>query len=154
MKFRFIIKNSLKIALIIFGLVIAGCVGFTIYNLSVNGADAFSIVSLVLAFIVLLAICLLLINTSYTFTESYLKVSLGIMNQKIYYNDVLQIKNYVNQKEMFIIFRPRNAKTKDALSQIMVNVKPELFADFVDALKSKNSEIVYDEVNGHVSEEE
>lgn len=154
MKFRFIIKNSLKIALIIFGLVIAGCVCFTIYNLSVNGADAFSIVSLVLAFIVLLAICLLLINTSYTFTESYLKVSLGIMNQKIYYNDVLQIKNYVNQKEMFIIFRPRNAKTEDALSQIMVNVKPELFADFVDALKSKNSEIVYDEVNGHVSEEE
>ncbi len=154
MKFRFIIKNSLKIALIIFGLVIAGCVGFTIYNLSVNGADAFSIVSLVLAFIVLLAICLLLINTGYTFTESYLKVSLGIMNQKIYYNDVLQIKNYVNQKEMFIIFRPRNAKTKDALSQIMVNVKPELFADFVDALKSKNSEILYDEVNGHVSEEE
>lgn len=154
MKFRFIIKNSLKIALIIFGLVIAGCVGFTIYNLSVNGADAFSIVSLVLAFIVLLAICLLLINTSYTFTESYLKVSLGIMNQKIYYNDVLQIKNYVNQKEMFIIFRPRNAKTEDALSQIMVNVKPELFADFVDTLKSKNSEIVYDEVNGHVSEEE
>lgn len=154
MKFRFIIKNSLKIALIVFGLVIAGCVGFTIYNLSVNGADAFSIVSLVLAFIVLLAICLLLINTGYTFTESYLKVSLGIMNQKIYYNDVLQIKNYVNQKEMFIIFRPRNAKTKDALSQIMVNVKPELFADFVDALKSKNSEILYDEVNGHVSEEE
>ena len=154
MKFRFILKNSIKAALLVFGLILTACVGFTLFNLVSNGADAFSIVSLILSIVVLVVIFLLLLNTTYTFTEKYLRVNLGIMCQKIYYGEILQIKNYVNQKELFLIFRPHNAKTEDTLSQIMVNVKPELFADFVEALNGKNSEIFYDEIDGKSIEEE
>lgn len=153
MKFKFNLKNSLKIITIILGLIIILGAGFTISRLVIYGVDAFSIVSLVFAVIVLAMLLLMQFNTHYTFTDEYLKVTLAIMVQKIKYTDILSIKNYVQHKELFIIFRPNKPKNEDDLSQIMINIKPELYTDFIEALKLKNDMIVYDEINSNLTEE-
>ena len=153
MKFKFILKNSLKTIMVVLGLIIIIGAGFTIYKLTVFGLDAFSIISLVFAIIVLVMLVLMGFNTNYTFTNEYLKVTLAIMVQKIKYTDILAIKNYVKHNELFIIFRPNNPKKEDDLSQIMINIKPELYTDFIESLKQKNNMIVYDEINSNIDEE-
>lgn len=154
MKFKFILKNSMKTIMIVLGIIIVIGAGFTISKLSIYGVDAFSIVSLVFAIIVEIMLLLLLFNTNYVFKEKNLNVNLGIMTQKINYNDIIAIKNYVKHQELFLIFKPNKPKEEGDLSQIMINIKPELYTDFVEALKLKNNMIVYDEIDQNYQEEQ
>ena len=89
----------------------------------------------------------MLFNTHYVFSDLELKVCLGIMTQHIKYTDIVAIKNYIKHKEMFIIFRPNKQKEEGDLTQILINIKPELYTDFAEELKRKNSMIMYDEIN-------
>lgn len=153
MKFKFIIKNSIKTAVIVFAVIILVGAGFTLANLILNGTSAFPVISLVFAFIVLILIFALLFNTYYHFRENDLTICLGVMLERIKYTDILEIKNYTKAKELFVIYRPKNPKEKDNLAQILVNIKPENYADFTETLLSKNGAIVYDEINVMLDED-
>ena len=152
MKFKFLLKKSITVALIIFTIIMAVCFGFICYRLAVFGPDAFSIVSITISLIFFVLAGLILFNTHYVFSEDELKVCLGVMTQHIKYNDIVAIKNYIKHKEMFIIFRPNKQKEEGDLTQILINIKPELYTDFVEELKRKNSMIMYDEINQDLSE--
>lgn len=153
MKFKFLVKNSITIVLIILSVLILAGSGYTLYNMIMFGASAFSIISIIFAIMVLVLICLLLFNTFYHFKEDKLVVSLGIFQQGIDYRDIVKIKNYVNAKELFILFIPKNQKQVDDISQIMINIKPSEYKTFSDALIAKNANIIYDEIDKNLDEE-
>lgn len=153
MKFKFIMKNSIRAIMAILSIIILVGAGLIISRLVIYGMDTFSVVSLVFAVIVEVMFALLEFNTNYVFAEDELIINLGIMKQKIKYTDILTAKNYINEKELFIIFRPQKPKDEGDLSQILVNVKKEQYTDFVELLKSKNDMIIYDEIDKNIKEE-
>lgn len=140
-KFKFAYGNSVRILLALAIPLSAAGLVWNIYNLVALASEGiFKILAYSISIIVcggLFAFCIsLALYGKYVFKDGYLYLYFGFIRTKTKAEDILQVTHFLKSDKLVIYF-------KDAKYSVVV-ISPELYGEFVSALKRANPSIIYD----------
>lgn len=129
-----IVKTVLISAVLV---AILGVVGLDIAMLvGVKGIVVQSIAIPILSLVASLAIAviclLLLLNSYYKFTDKYVNVNLGFMSDRIYYLNIVCLKQNIENGDIYIVADSRNGGKNELLKTYISKGKQD---DFIKAMR-------------------
>lgn len=91
----------------------------------------------------LVLLVLMVFNTHYTLTDYGFKQTIGFIFSKKLYNDLLLLREHPDKKMLLMYFK-RKIKGEYFIEHIVINIKPQDYNDFINAVRSKNSDVQYE----------